>query len=88
VTVDANPCKNGVEIRVIDTGIGIAPDDLTLIFEPFHQATQAERSRYSGVGLGLYIVRRMLELLDGTVSVESRVGHGSTFRVWVPRHDS
>lgn len=87
VTVEAGPLRDGVEIRVTDTGIGIAPDDLALIFEPFHRAAQTERSNYGGVGLGLYIVRRILELIGGTVTAESRVGHGSTFQVWLPQHN-
>ncbi len=86
VTVEVGPLRDGVVIRVTDTGIGIAPEDLALIFEPFHRAAQTERSNYGGVGLGLYIVRQILELIGGTVTAESRVGHGSTFQVWLPQH--
>lgn len=84
VTVEAQTKGGGVEIRVADTGIGIAPEALSLIFEPFRQVSSAPSQGQGGVGLGLYIVHRMLELLGGTISVDSTVGCGSTFRVWIP----
>ncbi len=84
ITVTAQPRGEAVDIAVQDTGIGIAPDAQALIFEPFRQASRTIASDYGGVGLGLYIVRRLLDLLGGTVSVESEPQHGSTFRVRLP----
>lgn len=81
VTVEAHRAPDGVEFIVSDSGIGIPEAALDTIFEPFHQLDNAT---YGGAGLGLHIVRRILELLGGTISVESAVGRGSTFRVWVP----
>ena len=81
VTVHARPISNGIEISVRDTGAGIAPELLSVIFEPFRQASPDHRG---GVGLGLYIVRRLLGELGGSVEVESTPGTGSTFRVRLP----
>ncbi len=73
-----------ITIRVDDTGKGIAPENLDHIFEPFWQVDSTQRARGEGTGLGLSVVRRMAELLHGTVSVESTVGRGSTFTVTLP----
>jgi signal transduction histidine kinase len=70
--------------RVRDTGVGIPPDQLTQIFEPFRQLHGADPRTEGGTGLGLAIVSRLGELLGGRVAVESRVGVGSEFAVWLP----
>ena len=71
----------GACIDVIDQGRGIAPDDMERIFDEF---TQVEAGGGSGTGLGLSISRRLTQLLGGTLSVESRLGAGSTFRLTLP----
>ena len=74
-----------LRIAVRDTGIGIAPDDLARIFEPFEQASTGYRRTHEGTGLGLAIVKRVLDLVDGRISVESEVGQGTTITVTMPR---
>jgi signal transduction histidine kinase len=83
VTIDAHACRGGVEICIADTGVGIPQDALALIFEPFRQVDIHALQQRGGTGLGLYIVKRLLGLLGGDVTVESEEGRGSTFRVWV-----
>jgi two-component system, sensor histidine kinase len=73
-----------VRIIVQDTGIGIPPDQLSRIFEEFHQVGNPERDRQQGLGLGLAIVRRLSNLLSHKVSVHSDVGRGSVFAIEVP----
>ncbi len=84
VTIAARNGAEGVEISVTDTGKGIPADALTSIFEPFRQLDNATNRGYGGTGLGLHIVKRLLELLGGRVEVESKIGQGSIFRVWLP----
>ncbi|MBM4256687.1 MAG: hypothetical protein FJ147_12420 [Deltaproteobacteria bacterium] len=87
ITVDAYLRNDGVLITVSDTGIGIEDDILPEIFDMFRQGDSSLTRRYGGMGLGLYVVRRLLELVHGTIEVESKVGQGSTFRVWIPRNE-
>jgi signal transduction histidine kinase len=75
-----------IGIQVIDTGIGIHPADQSRIFEEFEQVNAGPRghSALRGTGLGLAISRRLAMLLGGTVELESEVGKGSTFTLWLP----
>ena len=71
-------------IEVTDTGIGIPPHALNMIFEEFRQVDETSKRLYGGTGLGLSIVRRLAVLMGGTVTVNSELGHGSTFTVTLP----
>jgi signal transduction histidine kinase len=71
---------------VTDTGIGIAPDNLQLIFEEFSQIEHPLQRKSKGTGLGLPLCRKLAGLLGGRVSVESAVGKGSTFTLTLPLH--
>ena len=77
---------NRAIIHVSDTGVGIASDHLERIFEPFWQVDSNQRAQDGGTGLGLSVVRGLVQLLGGEVSVESAPGQGSTFTVSVPSH--
>jgi PAS domain S-box-containing protein len=88
ITVAARNHLGGVEVRVTDTGMGIPQEALGMIFEPFRQIENPATRQYGGTGLGLYIVKRLLELFGATITVESEVGRGSTFRVWLPKGKS
>jgi PAS domain S-box-containing protein len=80
----AVPEKEGVRFEVSDTGIGIAPEHLERVFEPFWQAETEMHMRVSGTGLGLPVTRQLVELLGGSIAVESTPGAGTTFRIRLP----
>jgi signal transduction histidine kinase len=73
-----------LEFRVSDTGAGIAPDKLPLIFDMFKQADSSATRKHEGAGLGLYIVKKFVDLLGGEISVQSTLGEGSIFVVSLP----
>ena len=73
-----------LRIDVIDTGIGLTPEQISRIFQPFTQADSSTKRKYGGTGLGLAISRRFAALLGGEVNVRSEPGQGSTFTVLVP----
>lgn len=86
VTVTTRPVgKQMFEIQVSDTGIGIKEDDLFRLFQPFQQVDDSLTKKFEGTGLGLYLSKKLVNLLGGEISVESVYGEGSTFTVRIPR---
>jgi len=87
VVVDAEATGSGtyqLELSVRDTGIGIPPDRMDRLFSSFSQVDESTTRRFGGTGLGLAISKRLVELMEGVISVESNEGSGSTFRISLP----
>lgn len=82
--VEADTESETIQFTIIDTGIGIAPENLDRLFKPFVQLDSSLSRRYSGTGLGLALVRRIVELHGGSVSLESEVAKGSRFTITLP----
>jgi signal transduction histidine kinase len=85
VEVASERGSDAVILRIRDQGIGIAAADVPYVFDPFRRTAGAVATHAQGVGLGLYIVKQFVELLRGTIQVESALGAGTTFTVRVPR---
>jgi len=79
------PERDQIAIAVADTGIGVSTEDRERIFEDFRQADNSPTREYTGAGLGLAICRRLAGMLDGNITLESEVGRGSTFVLFLPR---
>jgi signal transduction histidine kinase len=84
--VSENTRTQMAEISVIDTGVGIPPDRLRLIFEPFYTTKQPDEHGHGGSGLGLSVCRQIIEQHQGRIRVESLPGKGSKFIVKLPLH--
>ncbi len=84
VKTDQDQETNFLCFSVIDTGIGISPENLSKLFLPFEQIDSNLNRQYNGTGLGLSLVRRLIELHEGTVSVSSEIGQGSCFTISLP----
>jgi len=85
ITVEAGPSAGGaVSVRVRDTGIGIPADLIPIVFEPFRQVDSTLGRKFEGTGLGLSLVRRLVELHGGTVALESVVDKGTVVSMALP----
>ena len=85
VHVRLKKVKDGVRVEIVDTGIGIPSNQLTRIFEPFYQVDSGSTRRFNGAGVGLAIVRLILERHNITIRVKSKPGKGSTFTFIIPK---
>ncbi|HEV7388328.1 MAG TPA: response regulator [Gemmatimonadaceae bacterium] len=79
-----NDFEEFLEISVIDDGIGVSPDGLEELFKPFSQIDSSLARQFEGTGLGLAMIKLLAELHGGTLAVESAIGEGSRFTVWLP----
>ncbi len=83
-TVEDTENSAAINIRVCDTGIGIPEEKIHTIFEPYTQAHNNEGASFGGTGLGLTICKQLIEIMSGEIKVDSRVGRGTTFTVYIP----
>ncbi len=81
LTLQTSESADQVSVSVSDTGGGIPEEQISRIFEPFFT------TKKKGTGLGLMIVQRIVRAHDGRIELESHVGRGTTFRIWLPLHD-
>jgi len=86
ITVTAKDAKTMIQVSVADQGIGIPKNQQERIFERFYQIDGSPRRRFGGTGMGLAIIKRILEAHDGQVWVESELGQGSTFYITIPKY--
>lgn len=88
VTVNITGDESRVVVSIIDTGIGIPPEDISHLFQKFYRVDTTDTREIGGTGLGLYLCRRLVEAMEGRIWVESEYGKGSMFFVELPRLDT
>lgn len=86
--VSPSSISTWVQFKISDTGIGMTPIQMEQVFQAFAQADDSTTRKHGGAGLGLTIARRFCQLMGGDILVESEVGKGSTFTVWMPTIDN
>lgn len=86
--VDLEDDKYWIKFQVYDTGVGIAQENLDVIFDSFKQATIDTHREFGGTGLGLSIVKQLVELQGGTITVQSKIGKGTMFEILLPFKNS
>lgn len=84
VSIEVHQLSTGINIKVIDTGIGIEVNDKNDLYKEFVQAHKEIEKTYGGTGLGLNITKRLIQLMNGTIDFESTLGHGTTFYINLP----
>ncbi|MFA5322251.1 MAG: ATP-binding protein, partial [Smithella sp.] len=85
IYLNCYPDNNNITISVKDTGIGIKPENITIIFDAFRQLDNGIARVQEGTGLGLNITKKLVEMMDGTIQVESELGKGSVFTIILPK---
>ena len=83
VQIKTKEAEDRIEVKVVDTGVGIAQEHLPYIFDRFHQVDSSRSRKYEGTGLGLCLVKELVELHHGAVEVTSELGKGTTFTVYL-----
>jgi signal transduction histidine kinase len=90
ISLEVRTSNDGGDPKVVfevrDTGIGMSPDQISRLFEPFSQAEATTANKYGGTGLGLAISRRLCQMMGGDLTVMSALGQGSTFTATLPIH--
>jgi len=88
VEVRARTSDDTAVLEVEDTGIGMDPDQVPTLFEPFRQASEGTSREYEGTGLGLSVTKRIVDQMDGDIAVDTAVGEGTCFTIRLPHPDS
>ena len=83
ISIDSSINNNELIVVITDSGIGISENQQEKIYDRFHQLEEGSTKTYGGHGLGLSITKALLEIIEGTISLESKLGHGTKFTIKV-----